>query len=348
METNRGADTYQEILSQGETWAKTLAAAGRQTAPILEWLRKPRSDTYFIGCGSTYYLSQAAAFHWRVATGGRAIALPSSELWLNPSAYLPGESSLLVCVSRSAETSETVHALETYQKMERGDSLVVTCYGDRQLAQMADQKLVAQDAQERSVAQTRSFTSMFLLTQAAAGVAAEDRDYLSDLEAVPAAFGPLIENYESLARQLAEDARLERFIFLGSGLTYGLANEAMLKMKEMSLSPSEAFHFLEFRHGPKSVVDEQTLIVGLLNEHALQQEAAVLSEMQELGATILAISEDETGLDFEHLVELRSGVGELARGVLTLPILQLLAYYRSMHKGLNPDQPKNLDAVVKL
>ena len=131
-------------------------------------------------------------------------------------------------------------------------------------------------------------------------------------------------------------------------MNYGLACEAMLKTKEMSLTPSEAFHFMEFRHGPKSVVRPGTLIVGLIDEAARTQEGLLLAEMRSLGATILAISESENGVTADYQVSLRSGRDYLASRVLTLPLLQLMAYYRSVYKGLNPDRPTNLEAVVRL
>ena len=159
----------------------------------------------------------------------------------------------------------------------------------------------------------------------------------------------LLQERAGLARQLGEDMALQRFFFLGSGPNYGLACETMLKMKEMSLSYSEAYHFLEFRHGPKSMVDESSLVVGLISEGAREQEVAVLKEMQGLGATILALADYEFGLeDFAHVVAFKSGTSDWARGVLYLPVLQLMAYYRALAKGLNPDRPTHLDAVVKL
>jgi glucosamine--fructose-6-phosphate aminotransferase (isomerizing) len=105
---------------------------------------------------------------------------------------------------------------------------------------------------------------------------------------------------------------------------------------------------MEFRHGPKSVVDPGTLIVGLVSEGARTQEALVLGEMRQLGATVLALAETGNGLPADYLVELRSGLDDLVARILTLPVLQLLAYYRALSRGLDPDRPTNLDAVVKL
>jgi glucosamine--fructose-6-phosphate aminotransferase (isomerizing) len=103
------------------------------------------------------------------------------------------------------------------------------------------------------------------------------------MQRLPEAADRLLNRFGALTRQMGEDLNLERFYFLGSGLRYGLASEVSLKMKEMSLSHSEPFPFLEFRHGPMSMVNERTLLIGLLSERNQAQEQAVLDEMQARG-----------------------------------------------------------------
>ncbi|MFN8472613.1 MAG: SIS domain-containing protein [Anaerolineae bacterium] len=348
MDVVPGQHTYKEIVGQGEAWAASLAAAAVQAEELGRALDPSSGDTLFTGCGSTHYLSQSAAAIWRAWTGYRASALPASELWLFPDAALARPApALLVAVSRSGETTETLRAVETYQNRTEGDWLSVGCYPESSLGRLAPLSLMAVKADEESVAQTRSFTSMLVLTQALAGLAGGWRD-LERLNGLPGVVDALIPAYEPLARWLGETESFARFVFLGSGANYGLANEAMLKMKEMSLSPSEAFHFMEFRHGPKSVVGPDMLVVGLVGDAARDQEGAVLQEMRDLGAKVLTIAERVEGLPADYAVELQSGMDAIARVPLYLPILQLLAYYRAMVKGLNPDRPTNLDAVVRL
>jgi glucosamine--fructose-6-phosphate aminotransferase (isomerizing) len=169
------------------------------------------------------------------------------------------------------------------------------------------------------------------------------------LAALPPLGNRLLADYDELASSVGADATRERVFFLGSGARYGLACEGMLKMKEMSLTNSEAYHFLEFRHGPKSMVDASTLVVGLLSDTARAAELQVLREMKELSATVLVLSESAEGLEWaDAVVAFRSGLPESARLPLYLPVLQLLAYHRAIGKGLDPDAPRNLDAVVKL
>jgi glucosamine--fructose-6-phosphate aminotransferase (isomerizing) len=125
----------------------------------------------------------------------------------------------------------------------------------------------------------------------------------------------------------------------------------MLKTKEMSLSYAEAYYPLEFRHGPMSMVNGHTLVVGFLSDTALMEELRVLEDMHGLGARTLALVEDGSAFaDWQpdHVVELRSGLDEWERGPLYLPVLQRLAHHRAVAKGLDPDRPTNLKAVVEL
>jgi glucosamine--fructose-6-phosphate aminotransferase (isomerizing) len=169
------------------------------------------------------------------------------------------------------------------------------------------------------------------------------RDDLLDAMAVlPEAGQRLMRDFESLAREIGENLSFDRFYFLGSGIRYGLACEANLKMKEMTLTHSEPFHTMEFRHGPMSMVNENAVVVGLVSESNFSHEKAVLNEMQALGGKIVALAESNADVSFQ------SQIPEQVRGVLYLPFLQLMAFYRSVAKGLNPDRPENLTAVVKL
>jgi len=353
MNLQPGTHTYREITGQADAWAATLAAAEAQADDLRSWLDQLWAQVVFTGCGSTHYLSLSAAATWQALTGHPARALPASELWLFPDLSLPRSPSLLVAISRSGETTETLRAVDVYRQLVGDDVLAVTCYPNCSLTTAATRVLVTRHAEEESVAQTRSFTSMLLLTQFAAALASGQDDFLDQLRALPSLGRRMLGTYEELAQRLGQDTDIGRFVFLGSGAYYGLACEAMLKMKEMSLSPSEAFHFLEFRHGPKSVVGPDMLIVGLVSEAAREREAAVLGEMRDLGARVLAIASPSDGasadgLPADDVVALKSNVSDLARGSLMLPIPQLMAYYRAMSRGLNPDRPTNLEAVVRL
>ncbi len=345
--------TIQEITTQPTAWADALADVKAKTEPLQSLFGEHEfQEVIFIGCGSTYYLALAAAQIFQALTSIRARGLPSSEPLLFPQTSYGPQETLLVAVSRSGETTETVRAVRSFSEKRDAPAVAITCYPRSALAREVARigpVLTARQGQEKSIAQTRSFASMLVAAQGLAGVVKNSLPYIKSLEGLPLIGNWLLQERAELARQIGEDMALQRFFFLGSGPNYGLACETMLKMKEMSLSYSEAYHFLEFRHGPKSMVDGSSLVIGLISEEAREQEVAVLREMQRLGATILALGDYEFGLEeFAHVVAFKSGTSDWARGVLYLPLLQLMAYHRAMTKGLDPDRPTHLDAVVKL
>ena len=350
--TQRGQHTRTEITGQPEAWRATLGAFAADRTALEDFLNQTDfARILVVGCGSTHYLAQTAAAILTHCTWTPAHALPSSELWLFPGTASHSDRTLLLAVSRSGTTTETLRALECFRETHGGPVLAVTCYPQSPLAQQANFALVTPGGQEQSVAQTRSFTSMLLLTQALAAALASDEEMLERLHRLPDALEDLVARLGDLPQRLGADQDIERIFFLGGGPLYGLANEAMLKTKEMSLSYAEAYHPLEFRHGPMSMVDEHTLVVGLLSDTALAEELHVLEEMQGLGARTLALVEDGsvfTDWQADHVVELRSGLDEWKRGPLYLPVIQRVAYHRAMAKGLDPDRPHNLTAVVEL
>jgi glucosamine--fructose-6-phosphate aminotransferase (isomerizing) len=330
-----------------------LAEVSAKEARLTDFLKEGAfREAVFIGCGSTHYLSLTAAAVFQALTGLRAQGVPSSELFLFARSRLTrGEATLLVPVSRSGETTETLRAVSVFKQNWGPHVLAITCDEASPLAADSSFVVVARGAKDKSIAQTRSFTSMLIAAQAVAGIASTRTDHLEQLRSLPRFGEKLLAREEALAQRLGEDHSLNKFFFLGSGPNYGLACEAMLKMKEMSLSYSEAFHFLEFRHGPMSMVDEETLVTGLLSDSAAEYEVAVLQQMKALGARILVFTEEEAPLGWEgadYLVCLASGLSEMARGPLYLPLLQLMAYYRAVDKGLDPDRPTNLEYAVKL
>jgi len=329
--------TYSEIKSQTHAWAQALDVTSASTL-----LKAGDYDQIiFTGCGSTYYLSLSAAAIYQELTGRTARAVPGGELLLNPQISLTDKKTLLVAVSRSGTTTETVKAVEKFKAEKRGEVVSISNY-DEVLSRLADVSIMILKGQEESVAQTRSFASMFVAATAFASIMAERHDLLSTMEGLPEVGERLMMKYESFAREVGENQDFDRFYFLGSGIRYGLACEVNLKMKEMTLTHSEPFHFLEFRHGPMSMVNENAVVVGMLSDANRIQEAKVLSEMKTLGARVAGIGESDADVEFA------SGIHESVRGVLYLPVLQLMAFYRSVAKGLNPDRPNNLTAVIKL
>ena len=122
----------------------------------------------FTGCGSTYFLALAAAALTQQMTGFPCRAFPASELWLYPRcSYVDGKT-LLVAVSRSGETTETLQACEAFIRDQRGALLTLSCYDQMPLAKLGSLNIVLPSGQEQSVAQTRAFSTLYLATVALA------------------------------------------------------------------------------------------------------------------------------------------------------------------------------------
>ena len=350
--TSSSFQTLSEILSQPEAWQDALDELVRQHGALRAFYEQHQPDhLIFLGCGSPYFLARSAASLSRAITGVLSEAHPGSDVWLFPDQTLvAGRSTVMVVISRSGETTEILRAIDTFNAQGGKAVAAVTCYDESTLARTIPLTLLARAGQEIGLAQTRSFTSMLILTQGLINAFA-NRDLSPRFRQLPQLGRALIEQYAEFAQQFGTtlNQRFERVFFLGGGALYGLACEAMLKMKEMSLSLSEAYQTMEFRHGPMSMVNEQTLIVALVSEASSASEIQVLTEMRQRGATVLAVTPfalPEAAAD-EQIV-LPEGLTDLERGPLYLPILHLAIYYHTVAKGLNPDLPNNLTAVIQL
>lgn len=332
--------TRYEIATQVDAWQNALETLQHnQQAITTLWQQNHYDQVIVTGCGSTHYLSLAAANTMQSTLGLPTRAVPASELILHPeSVYIKDSRPLLIAVSRSAETTETVQAVRDFRARYGDDVVVITCYEGRPLNDMAKLALVAPAGQEESIAQTRSFSAMLVLvegfTRILAGQPIDAQAITHDNAA--------IQSLQDFVAPYSDPDKVRQYFYLGSGPRYGLAAEAMLKMKEMSLTHAEAYHPLEFRHGPMSMVDEQTVIVGLLGKEGYQAEYDVLTEMRALGGKTLCIAPHP---DADYVIRADEPTPTL---VQYMPLIQWLAYSRAVQKGLNPDRPRNLESVVHL
>jgi glucosamine--fructose-6-phosphate aminotransferase (isomerizing) len=331
--------TELEIFSQPEIWQNTIDRLDTSEVTSF-WESGHPQHVLVTGCGSTFYLSLTVASLLRGIGGISARALPASELLLQPVPVKPEISrTVLVAISRSGTTSETLAAVNRFREFGGAGVVTVTNYPESPLAQISDVVLGAPDGQEQSVAQTRSFSSMLLVAQmAVASIAGIDT---TPAKALPDLAADLLDASREPMTVLAADASLQRFYFLGSDPLFGIASEGMLKLKEMSLTDSEAFHTLEFRHGPMSMADPTAVVIGLLSDRGRPLEAPVVADAAGLGARTITVGSASD-------IAVPDDVPRWARPVLYLPSLQVLALERARMKGLDPDNPRNLVAVIEL
>jgi glucosamine--fructose-6-phosphate aminotransferase (isomerizing) len=342
--------TLQEIHAQPEVWNHSLDHLSSTDLRGLTSGYDPKSiEWVFVGCGTSFYLAQAAAFSLSQLAGTATRALPASEILLFPSLALPRgpKAYFPILISRSGHTSEVLQVAEYLQSQEI-EFLAVTCDG-QELAGMTS-RVLRLPANEKSTVMTSSFTSMLLGLQFLAATLAGETSFLNSLRSLPQDLSRLLDTYSSKVRAFAR-TDLEDVAFLGQGALYPIAAETALKVMESSSTYAQYFHTLEFRHGPKSIAGTETLVGTLLSESGYKLEAPVLCEMKELGAVTMAvanIASDDVRSSTDLLIELNLTAPELARLVVYVVWGQLFGSYRGLAKGLNPDTPRNLTRVVTL
>jgi glucosamine--fructose-6-phosphate aminotransferase (isomerizing) len=342
--------THDEILSQPTVWTEVLSDFETQAAGLSRfWEQHSQVDALlFTGCGTTYYLAHSMASIFQALTGIPARACTASDIFLQPESCLSArQRTLLVDFSRSGESIETIQAVETFRQKQGSAVLTFTCTPGSSLARLADWTVSAEAARERSIAETRSFTSQALLGCAFAALASGLDWHV--LLSLPALCQRLLDEQSRLIEYLAADGQIRQCHFLAGGELYGMACEAMIKMKEMPLCPSEAFHPLEFRHGPVALIDPGSLVIGLVGAGRELPEFNLLRHLRGLGARVWAMAEtfESPSMDAYHWgTSLNSGLPWWARPPLYLPLLQLAACRRAEQNGLDPDAPRNLNPVV--
>ena len=347
-----GANTRAEIYSQPQCW-KDCFQALEKNQQIKNLAAGFRPDSVlFIGCGSSYYISQAAAASWQLITGTTARAIPASELLLFPDLVLNSHSRWQpILVSRSGNSSEVVRAAEYLEKQRNIRTFAISCAQNQRLHGISSNTLYLAPADEKSVVMTRSFSSMLLGAQALAAEVAGRREIAEGMLTIPDGVQAVLDTVHEGIQRFVEKHTFADYVFLGQGPFFGIASEGQLKVKEMSCSYAQVFHTLEFRHGPKAIAGPETLITFLLSESGYEEECKVLEEMKALGATTLVIAnkaDDAARQNADFVVELQLEAPECVRQVGYLVTCQLLGLYTGLKKGYDIDCPRNLTRAVIL
>jgi len=347
------SDTYDEILSQGAVWQEVLRTLERcpTLASIIEGSRC-RQSWIFAGCGTSFYLAEAAAFSWTALTGQTAHALPGSEVLLYPEMLRAhGGKVQAVVISRSGKTSEAVRAANVLRQELKISAIGFTCAENSPLEQACEASILLNPADEKSTVMTRSFTSLLIALQFMAAKRAGNTAFRGQLITMAEQLAPRIIALASQIEAFVDRHSFSDYVFLGQGGFHGIAREAALKVMEMSCSYSQFFHTLEFRHGPKAIVGSQTCLTFYLSEMGYKAEVEVLAEMKELGAVIVTVcnrASDAVKRNSDLVIEMNFAGHELALLAPYVVPSQLMGFFTGIRKGLNPDAPKNLTRVVML
>jgi glutamine---fructose-6-phosphate transaminase (isomerizing) len=347
-----GAYSLAEIVSQPERWASCLATLREKVT--LEKVRDAFADAdewLFIGCGSSYYVALCAAASMTAIAALCARAVPASEVLFYPDVVLAATKKYApVLISRSGQTSEVLKAAELLRSRSV-QTLAISCAEGQALEKLTSFTITLPGTDEKSTVMTRSFTSMLLTLQTLAAVLANNSEQQENLRRMPDLAAPALSALPERIRAFVAQHQFADYVCLGQGPFFGLACEYALKVTEMSVSYAQAFHTLEFRHGPKSIVGPETLLVFLISEAGYAAEADLLEEMKSLGATTLVVvnhADKRVRAAADMLVELSVDAPQLALLAPSLVPGQLLGLYTGLKKCLDPDSPRNLSRAVIL
>jgi glucosamine--fructose-6-phosphate aminotransferase (isomerizing) len=285
-------------------------------------------------------------------TGHFARALPASEILLFSALNLRrGSEVKAVVISRSGSTSEAVRAATLLRKEHGIATIGLTCSANSPLEASCELTIQISSADEKSTVMTRSFTSMLLVLQYLAGRKGNDLALVAALEKISSSFEKSLMAFSEKMDRFTEERIFEDYVFLGQGPFQGIAHEASLKITEMSCSYSQAYHTLEFRHGPKAIVGPETCLTFFISENGKEAECEVLAEMKELGGVVIAVvnrANKTIAASSDLVLELNLDLPEMATLAASVVPGQLLGCYTGLKKGLNPDAPRNLSRVVLL
>jgi fructoselysine-6-P-deglycase FrlB-like protein len=289
-----------EIADQPSAW--TRAAQLALTEPVRAALPECGHRVAIIGCGTSYFMAQSFADLRERFGHGETDAFPASE-FPNHRSY-----DSVVALTRSGTTTEVLRLLEALRDETRPHTVAITADPDAAVVGLADDQVVLDFADEKSIVQTRFATTSLALWRAWLG---------EDLTAV-------IEQGRSAATNALPQRALDsaQFSFLGTGMSVGIANEAALKLREASQSWAESYPAMEFRHGPISVVSPASTvwIFG-------PPPPGLLADLQVTGAYVASS-------DLDPMADLIKA--------------QRLAVALAEAKGLNPDEPRHLTRSVQL
>ena len=341
------SDTLNSVLKNG---AIDLSEVG-----LSEEEMKEISQIYIVACGSAYHVGMAAQYVIEdLARIPVRVELASEFRYRNPILDPKG---LVIIISQSGETADSLAALR--ESKEKGIKTlgIVNVIGSS-IAREADNVFYTLAGPEISVATTKAYSTQLIATYALAiqfakirGQITEEQyaGYIEELQSIPEKIQRIIEDKERLQWFASKQVNAKDIFFIGRGIDYAISLEGSLKMKEISYIHSEAYAAGELKHGTISLIEEGTLVIGVLTQPELYEKT--LSNMVEcksrgaylMGLTTFGHYNIEENADFS--VYIPKTDPHFATSLAVIP-LQLLGYYVSVAKGLDVDKPRNLAKSV--
>jgi len=351
-----------EIYEQSRALADAIE--GRISGDrILEQAFGPRASEIFdqvkgvhiIACGTSYHAGMVAR-HWleTLAHVPCTVEIASEFRYRKP---VVRNNSLIVTISQSGETADTLAGLQEARRLGFGHSLTICNVPESSLTRESDLSLMTRAGPEIGVASTKAFTTqltcLMLLVIALGrrnGMSVEiEKRLVHQLKALPGKVEKVLE-MDPAIEKLAEDfADKHHALFLGRGLHYPIAMEGALKLKEISYIHAEAYAAGELKHGPLALVDaEMPVIVVAPNNELLDKLRSNMQEVRARGGVLYVFADEDLHFEADETTKVMNIVScddETSPIVHTVP-LQLLSYHVAILKGTDVDQPRNLAKSV--
>jgi glucosamine--fructose-6-phosphate aminotransferase (isomerizing) len=309
-----------------------------------------------LACGTSYY-SGLTAKYWleSIAKIPTQVEIASEYRYRES---VPNPKALVVVISQSGETADTLAALKHAQDLGHRHTLAVCNVSTSAMVRLTQMQFLTHAGREIGVASTKAFTTQLvgLFTLAVTlgkmrGFVDESKeaDYLKHLRHLPAALNSVLALEPQIIAWSEEFSRKENALFLGRGLHYPIALEGALKLKEISYIHAEAYPAGELKHGPLALVTEAMPVVTVApNDALLEKLKSNMQEVRARGGQLYVFADSDTKIVNEegmHVIRMPEHYGMLSPILHVVP-LQLLAYHTACARGTDVDKPRNLAKSV--
>ena len=349
-----------EIFEQPRAIADTLEAVGEVTPTLFgEKAGEVFKDIHrvlMVACGTSYYAALTSKYWIEGIAGIPCDVEIASEYRYRKS--VPDPKTLVVTISQSGETADTLAALKHARDLGMTQTLTICNVSTSAMVRESLLRYITRAGVEIGVASTKAFTTqltaLFLLTLCLAKVkgrlSAEDEDqYMKLLRHVPKAVSAVLALEPQVIAWAQRFASKQHALFLGRGIHYPIALEGALKLKEISYIHAEAYPAGELKHGPLALVDESIPVVTVApNDELLEKLKSNMKEVEARKGELYVFADADTGLESSehiHVIRMPENYGPLSPILHVIP-LQLLAYHTAFIRGNDVDKPRNLAKSV--
>jgi glucosamine--fructose-6-phosphate aminotransferase (isomerizing) len=352
-----GQFTLSEIEEQPTIIQKTIANV-KIFDEIAEKINKLQPELVILtGSGSSFNAGFASLYMLNTIAKIPTWVVHSSEFPYIVEPILKEKKHLLVTISQSGESLGTVSAAN-FAKSKNISSIAVTAHPESPLAQNCSMVLPLMTGEERSVMATKTYMAQIaalIRLAIALGKFNQDlqpstiKDLLTSLERIPQEIRKILDPLKQTISNISPYYKFTKYAFiLGTGPDYATAMEAALKLKEGARIIAEAYSAAEFRHGPITLADEYTMILGIIPHSSSKRYESVISLLEKVKlrhSSILGISPPQD-LPYSFLIKMPEFREELSPLTNIVPV-QLLAYNIAILRGYDPDNPQFLTKVVR-